>query len=114
MSHIGARWRPRDWRAKTSGASRFVLDHVADEFDEPPLWAAIHRSPHPLADVLSVDVARAAAAPGVHAVITAADFGEHRYFAGLPFSDRRPLAKDRVRFIGEEIAVVAADEGRSS
>jgi CO/xanthine dehydrogenase Mo-binding subunit/CO/xanthine dehydrogenase FAD-binding subunit len=109
MSHIGARWWPVDWRDKTSGATRFVLDHLADADLPPPLWAALHRSPHPLADVLSVDVARAVAAPGVHAVITAADFGEHAYFAGLPFSDRRPLAKDRVRFIGEEIAAVAAE-----
>jgi len=114
VTQIGARWWPLDWRDKTSGASRFVLDQLTGELDSPPLWAAIHRSPHPLADVLSVDVTRAAAAPEVHAVITSADFGEHMYFAGLPFSDRRPLAKDRVRFIGEEIAVVAADTPRAA
>lgn len=109
MTQIGARWWPQDWRDKTSGVSRFTLDQLAGKMDSPPLWAAIHRSPHALADVLSIDVSRAIAAPGVHAVITAADFGEHMYFAGLPFSDRRPLAKDHVRFIGEEIAVVAAE-----
>ena len=114
MTQIGARWWPLDWRDKTSGVSRFTLDQLAGEMDSPPLWAAIHRSPHALADVLSVDVSRAAAAPGVHAVITAADFGEHMYFAGLPFSDRRPLARDRVRFIGEEIAVVAAETPRAA
>lgn len=114
MSHIGARWRPVDWRDKTSGVSRFVLDHIADGLASPPLWAAIHRSPHALADVLSVDVTRTAASPGVHAVITAADFGAHMYFPGLPFTDRRPLAKERVRFIGEEIAVVAAETPRAA
>ena len=109
MTQIGARWWPVDWRDKTSGVSRFTLDQLVGEMDSRPLWAAIHRSPHALADVVSIDVSRAVAAPGVHDVITAADFGEHMYFAGLPFSDRRPLARDRVRFIGEEIAVVAAE-----
>ena len=114
MSQVGARWWPLDWREKTSGASRFVLDQISNELSEPPLWAAIHRSPHALADLVSVDVSRAAAARGVHAVITAADFGEHMYFARLPFSDRRPLARERVRFIGEEIAVVAAETPRAA
>ena len=114
MSHIGARLRPLDWQHKTSGVSRFVLDHLAGDLPSPPLWAAIHRSPHALADVLSVDVTRAVAAPKVHAVITAADFGDHMYFPGLPFTDRRPLARERVRFIGEEIAVVAAETPRAA
>ena len=74
------------------------------------LYGAILRSPHAHARILSIDISEANSLPGVHAVITAEDFKDRRYYhLGGSYSDRRPLAKDKVRFWGEEIAAVAAD-----
>lgn len=68
------------------------------------------RSPHPHARIVELDAAPALRLPGVAAVVTAEDFGERRYLHhGPPWNDRRPLARDRVRFIGEEVAAVAAE-----
>lgn len=73
------------------------------------LYGAILRSPHSHARIASIDVTAAAALPGVQAVITAEDFKNRRYYhLGGTYSDRRPLAKDKVRFWGEEVAAVAA------
>ena len=48
--------------------------------------------------------------PGVAAVLTAADLPDRLYkHEGGRLSDRRPLARDVVRFVGEEVAVVAAE-----
>ncbi len=73
------------------------------------LDARILRSPHPHADIRGIDTARAAAHAGVAAVITADDLRGHTYLhLGEPFRDRHALARERVRFIGEEVAAVAA------
>jgi CO/xanthine dehydrogenase Mo-binding subunit/CO/xanthine dehydrogenase FAD-binding subunit len=100
MSYIGKRVRPVDWKQKTSGTARFTLDQIP----HGALWAAIVRSPHPHARILSCDTSKARALPGVHAVITADDFGDVTYFG-----DRYPLARDTVRFIGEEVVAISAE-----
>lgn len=100
MSYIGKRVRPVDWKGKTSGTARFVLDRIP----QGALWCAIVRSPYPHARIESRDVSKARAVPGVHAVITADDFGDATYFG-----DRYPLARDKVRFIGEEVVAIAAE-----
>lgn len=74
------------------------------------LYGAILRSSHAHARILSIDISEANSLAGVHAIITAEDFKDrHYYHLGGNYSDRRPLAKDKVRFWGEEIAAVAAD-----
>ena len=73
------------------------------------LEARILRSPHPHAEVRSIDTSRAAAHSGVAAVITADDLPDRTYLhLGEPFRDRGALARGRVRFVGEEVAAVAA------
>lgn len=73
------------------------------------LHGAVFRSPHPHARIVSIDTSRAARIPGVQAVVTAADTPRIRYVhLGAKYSDRYPLAVDRVRFVGEEVAAVAA------
>ena len=73
------------------------------------LEARILRSPHPHADIRSIDTARAEALSGVTAAITADDLPDRTYLhLGDPFRDRYALARGRVRFIGEEVAAVAA------
>jgi CO/xanthine dehydrogenase Mo-binding subunit len=73
------------------------------------LWGRTVRSPHVHARILSVDVSDALGMPGVHAVLTHEDVpGQKTY--GLDFADQPVLAVDRVRYYGEPVAIVAADE----
>lgn len=103
---VGRRTRRIDWREATSGQTTYV-----DDLHPPDLLVArFLRSPHPHARILELDTSAAERLPGVAAVITAADFGEVRYLHhGPPLADRRPLAKDKVRYLGEEVAAVAAE-----
>lgn len=69
------------------------------------LVGAILRSPHPHARIVSIDVSEAEALPGVHAVIHAGNVEQR------PFGynhDNIPLKSGKVRFIGDEVAAVAA------
>src|SRR5262245_34204973 len=80
------------------------------------LHAAIVRSPHAQARIGAIDVARALKVPGVVGVVTAADLGDggrplpivppHAALRGKNF---HLLAVDRARFVGEAVAVVAAE-----
>jgi len=65
------------------------------------------RSPFPHARILGIDTTAAKAYPGVKAVLTAADL-PHRKL-GKKIKDQPLLAQDRVRFVGERLAAVAAD-----
>ena len=63
---------------------------------EGMLWGATHRSPHPHARILSIDVAPALAIGGVHAALTADDVtGSGLY--GLEDADQPVLAQDMAR-----------------
>lgn len=67
------------------------------------------RSPHAHARILRIDVSEAVGMPGVRAVLTHDDVpGQKTY--GLDFPDQPVLAGDRVRYFGEPVAVVAAEE----
>ncbi|WP_028921296.1 molybdopterin cofactor-binding domain-containing protein [Pseudonocardia acaciae] len=103
---VGARVRPIDWQARSAG----LLPYTADLTGEH-LVGAILRSPHPYAEITGIDADAARALPGVHAVITAADFapGIRYLHRGGPLSDRPPLADGVVRHVGQEVAAVAAD-----
>lgn len=75
----------------------------------PPgvLWARNVCSPHPHARIVSIDTSRARAIPGVRAVLTAADIPLKR--TGRNLKDMSLLASDVVRYVGEKVAVVAAE-----
>jgi carbon-monoxide dehydrogenase large subunit len=89
------------------GTARFVADLPIEA-----AAAVFVRSPVAHARLLGVDGSAAAAAPGVIAVLTAADLGLAP-IPPFPLVDaafaRPPLATDRVRFVGEPVAVVVAD-----
>ncbi len=75
------------------------------------LQAAILRSPHAHAEIRSIDVSAARAAPGVAAVLTGAEVAQ--LSASLAVGVRAPvqcwpIAVDRVRYVGEPVAVVVA------
>ena len=72
------------------------------------LWGHTLRSPHPSARIRSIDIAAAVASPGVHAVLLADDVPGSRFY-GLEFADQPVLAWEVVRYVGEPVAVVAAE-----
>ena len=87
----------------------------ADDYPERPgtLHGAILRSPHPHAEIVSIDAMEALKLPGVVAVLTGEDIRRHTD----PFlivlrqpMDQWSLAVDRVRFVGEAVALVVAKD----
>ncbi len=94
------------------GHGRYVADI------EPPgtLHAAIVRSPHAHARVLAIRAEAARALPGVQAVLLPSDVSDigaipvrvHPLPELVPFL-QRPLAQEKVRFVGDPVAVVVAD-----
>src|ERR1051325_2015455 len=88
---------------KVSGSLRYAAD-----FEIPgSLRAKILRSPHPHARITRIDTSKAAQLRGVRAVISGADIPP--VMTGLRMKDMPLLARDRVRFVGEPVAAVAAD-----
>ncbi len=83
--------------------------YASDLWRDDMLHGATLRSPHPHARILGIDTSQALTIAGVHAVLTAADVPAGARF-GLMRRDQPPLATDRVRFAGEAIAIVAADD----
>ena len=95
--------KPRvDAREKVTGAATFADDL---QFGNALLYARVKRSPHPHALIKSIDVSRAKALPGVKAVVTGADFPG---YIGLYLQDRYIFCRDRVRYVGDPVAGVAA------
>jgi aerobic carbon-monoxide dehydrogenase large subunit len=96
--------------------------YVADLVPEGALWTAFLRSDHAHGQIVALDVSQARAMPGVHLVLTADDLlaaGVKLGMKGKRIDSRdgslgagpeRPvLARDRVRFVGEALAMVVAD-----
>jgi CO/xanthine dehydrogenase Mo-binding subunit len=92
-----------DNTGKVTGDARYTSDILLPG----TLWAKTLRSPHPHARIVRLDASRAERAPGVRAVLTGADVRGILY--GRRYRDISVLAQDRVRFIGERVAAVAAD-----
>jgi 4-hydroxybenzoyl-CoA reductase alpha subunit len=100
---IGRRLRKVDGAGKVTGATVYTDDIVLPAM----LHAKILRSPHPHARIISIDASEAEALPGVHAVVTGADMPEP--YSIIPWTrDETALCVDRVRFIGDGVAAVAA------
>jgi CO/xanthine dehydrogenase Mo-binding subunit len=72
------------------------------------LYGHTLRSPHAHARIVEVEIAEALTVPGVHAVLTHADVPGRKHY-GLEFADQPVLAIDRVLYLGEAVALVAAD-----
>jgi len=100
---IGKPFRKVDARAKCVGQTKFADDIVLPRM----LFCKILRSHLPHALIKSVDVSKALALPGVFAVVTGKDFPIP--YGILPVSqDEHALCVDKVRFIGDPVAAVAA------
>ncbi len=81
----------------------------SDLWAEDMLWGYTLRSPHPHARVRSVDISRALSSTGVHAVLLAADVPGRKTY-GLEIPDQPVLALDRVRYQGEPVVILAAND----
>src|SRR6195256_4465992 len=103
LSVVGKPFRKVDARAKCTGQTKFADDIVLPRM----LFCKILRSHLPHAVIKSIDVSQAAALPGVFAVITGKDLPIS--YGILPVSqDEHALCIDKVRFIGDPVAAVAA------
>ena len=98
--------KPReDAIPKVTGEFAYSSDLQAADM----LWGHTVRSPHAHARILEIDVSEALGMPGVHAVLTHEDVPGKKLY-GLEFPDQPVLAIDRVRYFGEAVAIVAAEE----
>jgi 4-hydroxybenzoyl-CoA reductase alpha subunit len=103
LNVVGTSVRKIDGLSKCAGVTRFADDLALPRM----LFCKIHRSPVPHARIRRVDVSKAAATPGVVAVLTGRDLPVP--FGILPVSqDEHALCPDKVRFVGDPVAAVAA------
>src|ERR671919_400923 len=95
--------------ARMGGVERVVGKGVygIDLMLKDQLHGAILRSQYAHAKIVSIDTSEAKKVAGVHAVVTAADAPNVRY--GRSYMDRHILARDKVRFMGDPVAAVAAE-----
>jgi 4-hydroxybenzoyl-CoA reductase alpha subunit len=100
---VGKPFRKVDARAKCTGQTKFADDIVLPRM----LFCKILRSHVPHALIKNIDVSKALALPGVFAIITGQDLPIP--YGILPVSqDEHALCIDKVRFIGDPVAAVAA------
>lgn len=103
--YIGANVRRLDAPGKVSGALKYAGDMTMPGM----LHLQVLRSPHPHAIIESIDTSEAEAMEGVEAVITAADVpGEDGF--GVFVHDQPVMARGKVRYVGEAVAAVAAED----
>jgi len=103
LNVVGKPFRKVDARAKCVGQTKFADDIVLPRM----LYCKLLRSHLPHALIKSIDVSKALALPGVFAVVTGKDFPIP--YGILPVSqDEHALCVDKVRFIGDPVAAVAA------
>ncbi|MET4807233.1 xanthine dehydrogenase family protein molybdopterin-binding subunit [Limibacillus sp. MBR-115] len=117
-SGIGSSVRRREDQRFLTGVGKYVDDiNRADQ-----VWAVFVRSPHAHAVVKSIDSTAAVAAPGVVAIFTGADMAADSVGSlpcGWTVVDRHgnphkgpphfPLVRDKVRYVGDHVAVVIAE-----
>jgi CO/xanthine dehydrogenase Mo-binding subunit len=103
-SIIGAAVGRVEGADKVSGTAIYGADvHFADA-----LWGKILRSPYPHARIKNIDTSKAWKVAGVKAIVTGKDEPEH--YQGKSIRDIPFLCWDKVRFVGDRVAAVAAED----
>ena len=105
-SVIGKRVPRIDAKEKVLGQAKYAADYVLPDM----LWCKVARSPFPHARILNIDTSRAERLPGVKAVITGKDFGGWTWGFMATTRDEPPLAMEKVRYLHEAVAAVAATD----
>ena len=103
-SVIGKRLPMIDGKIMATGEARYVGDLTLPKM----LYGKILRSPYPHARIVHIDINNAKKLPGVKAIITGKDTLGIKYGISPELADEYPLAIDKVRYIGDEVAAVAA------
>ncbi len=88
---------------KVSGAALYAADVSMPN----ALWGKILRSPYAHARIVSIDVSKAWKVDGVKAIVTGKD--EPNHYVGKSIRDIPVLCWDKVRYIGDKVAAVAAE-----
>jgi len=101
---IGKPIPKKDGWVKATGEAKYGVDLSLPGM----LYGKLLRSPHAHAKISHIDTSRAEKLPGIRAVITGRDFPGIKYGNMPQTRDYLPLAIDKVRYIGEEVAAVAA------
>ena len=83
--------------------------YSSDLWLDDALFGVTVRSPYPRARIIAIDISAALAVPGVHAVLTHEDVPGRKVY-GLDDPDQPVLAIDEVRYQGEPVAILAADD----
>ena len=104
MSVVGKSVPRADAVPKVTGNARYIGDLNFHGM----LYAKIVRSVHPRAKVIKLDITQALALPGVECVVTAKDIPSEN-IVPVVFRDQPALAEKNVNYVGEPIAVVAAE-----
>lgn len=94
--------RKEAWR-KVTGAAKYTDDIVGPD----ALQAKLLTSSHAHAKIIKLDISAACNMPGVKAVLTGDSVD---FLCGTVIQDRPPLARDKVRYFGEPVAMVVADD----
>lgn len=101
---INSRARRIDTPAKATGRAIYI-----DDISKPGmLYGALLQSPLAHARILSIDTSAAEKLPGVKCVVTAKDAGLVNYGVSPARYDETLFCHDKVRYVGDEIAAVAA------
>jgi xanthine dehydrogenase D subunit len=87
---------------------RGEFEYSSDLWMDGMLYGATLRSPHPHANIWSIDISEAEAMQGVYAVLTHEDVPGRKVY-GMEIPDQPVLAWEKIRYQGEAVAVVAAD-----
>lgn len=106
--HIGGHAGRIDGPEKARGRAKYTVDVELPQM----VHGKILRSPHPHARIKKIDTSQALKIPGVIYVLTGEEIADVRYaFVDTPRypADEQPLAVDKVRYVGDELAVVVAE-----
>jgi CO/xanthine dehydrogenase Mo-binding subunit/aerobic-type carbon monoxide dehydrogenase small subunit (CoxS/CutS family) len=102
---IGKNVRRIDTPSKVSGRLKYAGDMIMPGM----LHVQVLRSPHAHARIVKIDTSAAEAIDGIEAVITSADVpGEDGF--GVFVNDQPIMARGKVRYVGEAVAAVAAQD----
>ena len=101
---VGQSVKRLDAVSKVTGTAEFVHDLEIQGM----LYGKILRSPVTHAKILNIDTSKAEKLPGVKGVVTGQDIPDRQYGIVPMAKDEYALARDKVRYIGDDVAAVCA------